>query len=138
MTVTNEKPKLPDEMDEIQLFTIGGNSKPFCADLVVNDKQLTMEIDTGAAISFITEQTFPKLYPELSLQSSHATLKTYTAVRLPVLGENKRPTETPKFGRHYRKWPMPPRTKLDGRISTGLDQSRHYVTSPGKLSSEIT
>ena len=55
MTATNDEQKLPGE---IQLFTSGGTSKPFCADLVVNDKQLTMEIDTGAAVSLITEQTF--------------------------------------------------------------------------------
>ena len=45
MTATNDEQKLPGEMDELQLFTIGGISKSFCAHLVVNDKQLTMEID---------------------------------------------------------------------------------------------
>ena len=39
-------------MDELQLFTIGGTSKPFCADLVVNDKQLTMEIDTCCRVTY--------------------------------------------------------------------------------------
>ena len=51
------KQKLPGEMDELQLFSIGGTSKLFCADIVVNDKLLTMEIDTGAAVTY-TEQTF--------------------------------------------------------------------------------
>ena len=50
-------------MDELQLFTIGRTSKPFFADPVMNDKQLTMETDPGAAVSLITEQTFWKLYP---------------------------------------------------------------------------
>ena len=63
-------------LDELQLFTIGATSKPLCADLAVKDKQLTMEIDTGAIESLITEQTFRKLYPEISLQLSHAILKT--------------------------------------------------------------
>ena len=79
MTATNDEHKLPGEIDELQLFTIGGTSKPFCADLVVNDKQHTMEIDTGAAVSLITEQTFQKPYSELSLQPSHAILKTYSS-----------------------------------------------------------
>ena len=49
-TATNGKQKLPGEMDELQIFTIGGTSKP-CDDLVVNNRQLTMEIDTGAAVT---------------------------------------------------------------------------------------
>ena len=36
--------KLPGEMDELKLFTIGQTSKQFFADLVVNDKQFTIEM----------------------------------------------------------------------------------------------
>ena len=46
------------EMDEQQIFTTGGTSRPFCADILVNDKEFTMEIYTGAAVLLITEQTF--------------------------------------------------------------------------------
>ena len=52
VTTTNNEQKLPGEMDELQLFTIGGTSKPFCADLVVNNKLLIMEIDTGATVTY--------------------------------------------------------------------------------------
>ena len=38
VTATNDEQKLPGEMYELQLFTIGGTSKPFCTDLVVNKK----------------------------------------------------------------------------------------------------
>ena len=55
MTATNDEQNPPGEMDELQLFTIGGTAKPFCADLEVTDKQLAMEIDTGVAVSLITE-----------------------------------------------------------------------------------
>ena len=48
---TNDEQKLSGEIDELQLFTIGGTSKPFCADHVVKDRQLTIEIDTDAAVS---------------------------------------------------------------------------------------
>ena len=57
VTGTSNEQKLPGEMNELQLFAHRGTSKPFCADLVVNDKQPTMEIVTGAAVSLITEQT---------------------------------------------------------------------------------
>ena len=94
VTATNDDQKIPMNYNssllaELQLFTIGGTSKPFSADIVVKDTQLTMEIDTGAAVSLITKQTFRKLYPELSLQPSHAILKAYTGERIPVLGEAK-------------------------------------------------
>ena len=82
VTSTNDEQKVPG-----QLFTIGGTSKPFCADIVVNAKQLPMEIDTGAAVSLIPEQTFRKLYPELSLQPFHAILKICTGECIPVLRE---------------------------------------------------
>ena len=50
VTSTNDEQKLPGEMDQLQLLTIGGTSKLLCADLVVNDKPFTMEkINTGAA-----------------------------------------------------------------------------------------
>ena len=53
-----------------------------------------MEIDTGAAVSLIREQTFPKLYPELSLQLSHTILNTYTGECIPVLGKTKDQSST--------------------------------------------
>ena len=55
----------------------------------MNDKLLTLEIDTGAAVSLISEQTFGNLYPKLSLQPSHAILETYSGERIPVLGDGK-------------------------------------------------
>ena len=81
-----------------------------------------MEIDTGAAVSLITEETFRKFYPELSLQLYHAILKTYPRECIPVLGEAlcispvQRSIETPILGRHYRKWSIPARTNQDCRI----------------------
>ena len=52
VTATNDEQKLPGEMEELQLFTMGGTSKPFRADLVVNDKQLTMEIDWSCCVTY--------------------------------------------------------------------------------------
>ncbi len=39
VTVTNVKQKLPGEMDELQIFTIGQTTTQFCANIVVNDKK---------------------------------------------------------------------------------------------------
>ena len=42
-------------MDELQIFIIGGTTKPFCENPIVNDKQLTMEIGPGAAVTYYRE-----------------------------------------------------------------------------------
>ena len=72
MTATNDKQKLPREMDELQLFTIGGTCKSFCADLAVNDKQLPMEIDNGAAVSDILKALSRIISTTVSQQSGRS------------------------------------------------------------------
>ena len=58
---------------------------------------------TGPAVSLIREQTFRKVYPELSLQLSHTISKTYTEERKPVLGELKYQSST-KANRNSKIW----------------------------------
>ena len=48
---------------------------------------MQMEVDTGAAVSLITEQQQQELFPSAVLHPSSVTLRTYTAERLPVVGE---------------------------------------------------
>ena len=51
-------------MDESKLFSIGGTYKLFCANHVVNDKDLIMDIDPGTAVSLIQN-----MYFEISVQN---------------------------------------------------------------------
>ena len=44
-------------------------------------------IDTGAAISIISESRQKALFPNAKLESSKVLLKTYPGEKLPVLGE---------------------------------------------------
>ena len=46
-----------------------------------------MEVDTEAAVSLITEQQQQELFPMAVLRHSKVTSRTYTAKRLPVVGE---------------------------------------------------
>ena len=85
----NDKQKLPGEMDELQLFTIGGTSKPFSADLVVNDKHLTMEIDTGADAPLLQSRQFISsiqnyLYNHLNTFWRHTLESTYHSWEKPM------------------------------------------------------
>ena len=46
-----------------------------------------MKVDTGAAVSIISEQTKNKLYPMISLKSPSVVLCTYTGEAMSVIGE---------------------------------------------------
>ena len=46
------------------LFNVGSKpGKPFCVTVLVNGIELSMEIDTGAAVSVISEGTFKSIWP---------------------------------------------------------------------------
>ena len=55
--------------------------------VTLNENHLDMELDTGAAISVISEITFNAVLKDSSIiQSSDLTLRTYLGKELPVLG----------------------------------------------------
>ena len=55
--------------------------------LEIQGKPVVMEVDTGAAVSVISEETYKELFSNLTLKESPMGLKTYTGERIPVLGE---------------------------------------------------
>ena len=66
------------------------NSNPITVDVAVPGKTIEMEVDTGAAVSFVTEQQQQELFPTAVLCHRNVTcvtLRTYTVDRLPVVGE---------------------------------------------------
>ena len=75
--------------DEIQLYTIGVKSATclITVDVQINGKQLPMVVDTGAALSIISEQTWKKNFPGITLKKADVVLKTYTNERMTVMGE---------------------------------------------------
>ena len=55
--------------------------------LEIQGKPVVMKVDTGAAVSVISEETYKELFMNLSLKKASVNLKTYTGERIPVLGE---------------------------------------------------
>ena len=55
----------------------------------VNSQDLTMELDTGAAVSVISEKTFNRLLPTAKLHPTSLLLRTYTGQPLTVVGQLK-------------------------------------------------
>jgi len=59
----------------------------FTVELIVEGNLLVFEVDTGAAVTLISEQTYKEHCHNKPLQASPLQLKTYTEERLQVLGQ---------------------------------------------------
>ena len=76
---------------DYNVFVVGADKKvpPYLATVTVNNAKLQMEIDTGFALTLISQATYSSLWPEgLSppLQSTTVRLRTYSGEELKVLG----------------------------------------------------
>ena len=73
--------------DEYDLYTITSLPKPqpYKTQLTINGKAVPMEIDTGASLTLISENTFRNCWPDLSLSHNGITLHTYSSESIPVL-----------------------------------------------------
>ena len=75
---------------EYTLFTLPSQqTQPLQADIEIEGHHLKMEIDTGAAVSIISDATRISLshLQMLSLQPTQVKLRTYTGESIPLLGE---------------------------------------------------
>ena len=71
----------------LHALTIGKPSvKPVRVDLEVSGKKLTLDVDTGAAVSILSEKVFQQLFSGVELKPSSLLLKTYTGERMQILG----------------------------------------------------
>ena len=74
--------------EEFRLFSVGErSSKPITLEVQANGKALKMEIDTGAALSIISEETRQRTFPDEPLHDSAIILKTYTGEQIGVTGQ---------------------------------------------------
>lgn len=64
-----------------------GDTSPITVELLLNGSPLTMEVDTGAAVSIISEQRLKQVLPRAKLQKTTVKLRTYTGEAMSVLGE---------------------------------------------------
>ncbi len=61
--------------------------KPLVMDFKLNGNPLTMELDTGAAVSLVSEDTYRNLLSDCSLKPYQLTLWTYLGERMKVVGQ---------------------------------------------------
>ena len=60
---------------------------PFRTDIEVSGKILPMEIDTGASVSIISEQSQKHIFPQEEVGVSQLQLETYTGEKLTMKGQ---------------------------------------------------
>ena len=53
-------------------------TKPFAVDLCIQGTKLTFEVDTGAAVTIISEETYRGHFSNTSMQATSLQLTTYT------------------------------------------------------------
>lgn len=61
--------------------------KPLEVQVIIEGKEVTMELDTGASISLVSEETFNRHWSGHQLQPTSIRLKTYSGEQLTVVGE---------------------------------------------------
>ena len=78
-----------EEETELAVHQMGKPSvnHPITVEMSVNDKTLQMELDTGAAVSIISEDAHKKLFEDVPLHRSPIALKTYTGEPMAVRGQ---------------------------------------------------
>ena len=62
-------------------------SQPIIVEVELDGQPLSMELDTGAAVTLISSKTDRTLFPDKPLQQSTAALSTYSGAPLKVLGQ---------------------------------------------------
>ena len=84
---------LSNDEDTYTLFTVTQSAtQPLSATFQLNGVDLVMDIDTGASVSIISQQTFKELWGQDShpaLQHCGIRLRTCTGELLPIKGETQ-------------------------------------------------
>ena len=67
----------------------GKSNSPYTVTVSLDGKPQCLEIDTGACVTIMSENTFNELLPQKNLAQSKARLSTYSGERLEAKGECK-------------------------------------------------
>ena len=78
-----------NETTEYNLYSVSTqqSSDPITVEVSINGENLSMEEDTGAAVSLVPEAVRKRLWPKLVLQHTPVKLKTYSGSSLEVKGQ---------------------------------------------------
>ena len=88
-TVKTVEPSDTSSVEEYPLHQLTENSgsNPIELSVDVQGETISMELDTGAAVSLISEGTYNQFFSDVSLKKSTVKLKSYSGEDIPVLGQ---------------------------------------------------
>ena len=80
-------PVSPDQSYSLFRVNSQASTDPITVNVILNDHYpLQMEVDTGAAVSVISEDTFKTIFADNKPQPTNITLHTYLGKEIPVVG----------------------------------------------------
>ncbi len=76
------------EEPELEMFSLSSNAEKhaFQVNFTVNQPDVLMEVDTGAAVSIISHARYKQLFAHVPLKGARVKL-TYTGENIPVVGQ---------------------------------------------------
>ena len=84
----NKDQRNEDSDSSVEVHTVGRSStKPIRVEVRINGKPLSMEVDTGAAVSLISYKRLKEVLPRISIKKTTVVLRTYTSEIIPIRGE---------------------------------------------------
>ncbi|KAJ8015940.1 hypothetical protein DPEC_G00001920 [Dallia pectoralis] len=87
--VEQESTEVSDSSEEeviLKILTVAGGTQGYYVSPLLEGQPVRMEIDTGAAVSIVSESIYKKTLKHLTLKPGHIVLKTYTGESVAVRG----------------------------------------------------
>jgi len=76
------------DLEEDVIFNVSSKTTPpYMVVMEINGQSVTMEIDTGAAVTVMSQECWEARFAGLTLEQPTLCLRTYTAEKMTVLGE---------------------------------------------------
>ncbi|PIK36370.1 hypothetical protein BSL78_26804 [Apostichopus japonicus] len=71
------------------LFNVNDGRAPLAVDIKIDGQSVKMEVDTGASMSIVSEETFKANWPNKKWHKTDIVLRTYTGATVEILGETE-------------------------------------------------
>ena len=86
-TELQEQSSGDDENSFTICYTDQASSHPIHVQLLLDGKPCEFEVDTGAAVSILTDKQVSRVLPGAQLKKTNVSLRTYTSQKIPVKGK---------------------------------------------------
>ena len=83
-----KRPQPVRQLSEEQIYNVNKKDhKPFQVTMVIDRKEVQLDVDTGASSTLMSLNTFKQFWPEKKLQRCDTRLRTYAGEIVPIVGK---------------------------------------------------